>query len=149
MDITFYINNSPQNKIGKSLSSSRTISGTLRDVCNVTNPEILVESSSFPDYNYLHIPAFGRYYFIKEIQSYRNNLWTVSARVDVLESFKSEIRGQSVILEDSGSAGKNPYISNNAYVAMTKTKTDIVNFPSGLLSDGVYILITAGGVAAI
>ena len=99
MNITFYKNSSEKEKIGKSLSSGLTLSGNLRDECSITSPSILVEATSLVDYNYCYIPEFKRYYFISDITSVRNNLWRVSLKCDVLESFKSDIRNSSCIVK--------------------------------------------------
>lgn len=76
-------------------------------------------------------------------------MWRVYCERDVLESFKNAIKAQSVILADTADRGKNFYIPNDAYVTSVKTKTDIVQFPNGLLENGQYILITAGGVVSL
>ena len=41
----------------------------------------------------------------------------------------------------------NSYMRSNIWQTMVKDKTDILNFPNGLLDSGEYILITAGGNA--
>lgn len=147
MEIKLYHNTSANNKIDKSLHSETTYSGNLRDDSKVVNPEIMIESSNLTGFNYAYIPAFHRYYYIVEITSYRNNLWIVKLKVDVLMSFASDIKGLSCIIEATESYEGNDYLSDSeSWVSMVKAKTDILNFNgSSLLSNGEYILITAGG----
>ena len=149
MDIQLIYNASPHNKIGKSLQLLLTVQGELKHGCNITDPVIMFEIGNVPTCNYMYIPDFGRYYFIDQIESFRNNLWNIRAHVDVLESYKTQILQQIVTLQDTTEKGADPYIMNDAFVTKVKTKTDIVNFPNGLLDDGTFILITAGGVVSI
>lgn len=145
MEITLCVNNSEKNKIGKLLSNNNVFFGTLRGETSVTNPVILMEIDNPTIYNYAHIPEFKRYYFITDMISIRKGLWRISMKVDVLESFKTSINEISVILSDSENVGSENYLSSNVWKAKVKEKTDIVNFPNGLLDEGQFILITAGG----
>lgn len=149
MNIHLIYNASPKNKINKTLETLLTVTGSLKDGCNITDPVILFEIGNVPTCNYMYIPDFGRYYFIDMIESVRNNLWSITAHVDVLESYKTSILQQIVTLQDTSEKSADPYILNDAFVTKVKTKTDIVKFPNGLLDNGTFILITAGGVAAI
>lgn len=65
-------------------------------------------------------------------------------------SFQSEILNLDVIVSDL-SIGESPtetYMQGEQWETSVKNKTDIINFPSGLLDDGEYILITSGGIAS-
>ena len=65
--------------------------------------------------------------------------------VDVLESFKTDIKNLSVILLNTQNVGVNNYLPSPVFRNNVKAKTDIINFPSGLNDTGEFILITAGG----
>lgn len=145
MEITLCVNNSEKNKIDKLLSNKSVFSGTLRGETSVTNPVILMDINNPTEYNYAYIPDFNRYYFISDMISVRNGLWRISMKVDVLESFKSAIMGVSVILSDSENIGADNYLPGNIWKSKVKEKTDIINFPNGLMETGEFILITAGG----
>lgn len=146
MDIKLYHTNSPNNKIGKVLSSENIYTGSLRDSSEVVNPEVLIESSSVLNYNYAYIPAFHRYYFIKGITSYRTGLWLVKMEIDVLETYKDDILELHCILEATEDYKASNYLPDSeSWVSKVKAKTDIINFSNGLLDSGEYILITAGG----
>ena len=146
MDIKLYYTNSPNNKIGKHLDAEVTFSGSLRDTSKMLNPEVMIETNSLNGFNYAYIPQFNRYYFIKEIESYRTGLWVVKMEVDVLESYKASILNLDCIIEATEDYMANDYLSDSeSWVTSVKAKTDILNFNSGLLDSGEYILITAGG----
>lgn len=145
MDITLYVNNSEKNKIGKNLTNDFSLSGTLRDATSIINPIILVELNEIANYNYCYISNFKRYYFITDITVIRTGLYAISLSVDVLESFKSDIKNLSVILLNTENVGANNYLSSQVFRNNVKSKTDILNFPNGLNDSGEFILITAGG----
>lgn len=145
MNITLYVNKSEKNKIGKNLTNDFSISGTLRDTTNIINPVILIELNDIGNYNYCYIDDFKRYYFITDIAVIRTGLFAISLMVDVLESFKSDIKNLSVILLNTQNVGSSNYLSSPVFRNNVKSKTDILNFPNGLNDSGEFILITAGG----
>lgn len=145
MNIILYVNNSEKNKIGKTLTNDFSLSGTLRDVTNIINPVILIEISEIGNYNYCYINNFNRYYFITDITVIRTGLFAISLMVDVLESFKSDIKNLSVILLNTQNVGSSNYLPSPVFRNIVKSKTDILNFPNGLNDSGEFILITAGG----
>ena len=146
MQIKFYKNSSEKNKIGKSLSSGLTLSGNLRDECSITSPSILVESTSLVDYNYCYIPKFKRYYFISDIVSVRNNLWRVSLKCDVLESFKSDILNSSCIVKKQQNQSYSNNIDDGSYINRVDNFIEIANYQNGFNADGEFILLTAGAI---
>ena len=138
MDIKLYHNSSPNNKIGKTLNSETTFTGSFRDSTKVAN--------NLTGFNYAYIPAFNRYYYIENIESYRTGLWLIRLKVDVLESYKDEIKSLDCVIEATeGYAGDNYLSDSVSWVTKVKAKTDILTFSNGLLDNGEYILITAGG----
>lgn len=145
MNIILYVNNSEKNKIGKTLKNDISLSGTLRDATNIINPVILIEISEIGNYNYCYINNFNRYYFITDITVIRTGLFAISLMVDVLESFKSDIKNLSVILLNTQNVGSSNYLPSPVFRNNVKSKTDILNFPNGLNDSGEFILITAGG----
>ena len=146
MDIKLYHNSSPNNKIGKTLNSETTFTGSFRDSTKVINPEVLIEANNLTGFNYAYIPIFNRYYYIENIESYRTGLWIVKMKVDVLESHKASILNLDCIIEATENYMANDYLSESeSWVTSVKAKTDILTFSNGLLNSGEYILITAGG----
>lgn len=144
--ISLFKTNSENNRVVKTLTDEKQLSGELRNQTSVLNPNIRIESAdSISAYNYAYISEFGRYYYITDIVSVRTNCWVVSLRCDVLMSYKDEIRGLNVILDNTQETGLSNYLSSPNWVNLVKTKTDIKVFPSGLSEQGEFILITAGG----
>ena len=149
MNIILYQTFSERERINKTLSNELTLTGTLRGESSVINPTFMIETSNPSSYNYCYISEFGRYYFITNITSVRNGLWKINCSVDVLMSFKTDILNLNVIVSDLsiGESRESTYINGSQWVSTVKGKTDIINFPSGLLDSGEYILITSGGIA--
>lgn len=146
MNITLCNSSSERNEVNKSISGGVTFDCTLRAETSISDPSILLEfNGNLSQYNYCYIPDFQRYYYITDITSVRNNLWQVSCHVDVLMSFKNAILSSIAIIEETSVAGISNYLSNDVWVALSKDKTSIIPFASGLNSSGQYILITAGG----
>ena len=144
MNITLYVNSSEQNKINKTLAPVATLTGAIKEPSSITKPVILVEYSDPITFNYCYIDAFNRYYFVRDVVAVRNDLMRLFLDVDVLESFKTQILAQQVII-DKSKTDFNKYLPDENWRVNVKTKTDIVNYPSGLLESGEFILITAGG----
>ena len=148
MNIILYLNSSEREAITKDLSNGTVLTGSLRNESSVINPTILIEHLNPSGFNYCYIEEFGRYYFITDIVSVRTNLWRIRCSVDVLMSFAQEILNLNVIVSDASIGDQRPtYMSGDVWQTTVKTKTDVINFPSGLLDDGEYILITSGGIA--
>ena len=144
MDIRLCNNNSEKNRINKSITAGITLSGALRNSSNVVTPTIIINIENPTIYNYAYIPEFKRYYFITDYISVRTGIWQLNLKSDVLMSFKDSILASRVLVNKSESNGNN-YLSGSNWVSNCKAKTDIISFSGGLLNDGQYILITAGG----
>lgn len=133
------------NKLNKTINNVTNINGTLRQETSVINPSVLIEAQNLSGFNYMYINEFGRYYFITDIVSVKNGLWRVTGKVDVLMSFKAGIETCPVILANTEVTQLDKYMSGEMWKTQVKSKTDIINFSSGLNNTGEYILITSGG----
>ncbi|MEE3499293.1 MAG: hypothetical protein VZS12_09215 [Ruminococcus bromii] len=146
MVIDLYINSSENNRVNKVLSGKFEMSGTLRGETNVVNPEILIEHTNPTGYNYAYIPEFNRYYFINEFTAVRNGLWRVRLAVDVLETYKTQIKQMPAIIDKQQNKGNsNLYLNDGSYVIDSRSYNTILNFSGGFNDGGEFILITAGG----
>lgn len=144
MNIVLMSNLSEKNKINKTLTTIDTLEGSLKEPSSIINPEITIQRSNPTGFNYCYIPDFERYYFVTNVTVMHSNIIRLSLTVDVLESFKNQILAQTVIIEKNTNQF-DPYLMDPNRIRNVKTKTDILNFPSGLLESGEFILITAGG----
>ena len=150
MQITLYKTGSERHALRKELTSGVVLSGALREESNVINPTFTIRHENPTEFNYLYVTDFGRYYFITEMKSVRTNIWSISCSVDVLMSFQQGILNLNVTVSDLsyGEPNASVYMDGEQWKATVKTKTDVIQFPQGLLDSGEYILITSGGVVS-
>lgn len=101
MNIVLYENISEYNAVNKSITELTTLTGTLREESSIIDPIITISDIDiYIGYmNYAYIPEFNRYYFITNIESVRNNLWRVSFHVDVLFTYRNQIKSNRAIIE--------------------------------------------------
>ena len=150
MQINLFTCNAERNRINKSdhISNRFVLEGSFRKATSALNIEVDVEKTNplTYKYNYMYIEEFGRYYFIDEIVSVRNGLWTIMATVDVLMSFRKDILESSVIIDKAEDEDiSNLYLDDGSFVMDSRKYNEVKEFPSGLNENGSYILICAGG----
>lgn len=145
MDITLQINNSEKNRLDKSITDIITLSGTLRDKTSIIDPIIVIEGdlSSYVNCNYLTISAFNRSYFINNITSLRNDLFEITAHVDVLSTYKSQIRANSAIIARQEKKW-NLYLNDGVFKTYQNPHIVTKAFPSGF-TEQHFIFSVAGG----
>ena len=99
-NINTYHNTAEPNRVDKSsfLEAVSTLSGALRAPCSLINPSILIQQTTVPQFNYVHIPSFGRYYFVTNITAVNQKLWQIDLKCDVLMTYKSGIHTLSAII---------------------------------------------------
>lgn len=150
--INLYKNTGERKRVDKTdyLVTVGTISGALRAACDVQSPDILLEYSKFPDFNYVYIPAFGgRYYFVEKVVSAGKNLWQVSFTEDVLMSFKTGIKKLNAVIERQEN-DYNTLLADAAIPTAIGTVTDIIEFPvsfglNSALTRPIVLSVFAGG----
>lgn len=101
--IHFMQTSSATNVVDKEFSRSGIdLEGTLRAGSSLIDPVIIVEANApgfhANGYNYCQVEEFGRYYYITNIVSINYTLWEIHCHVDVLMSYKEQIRAQKAIV---------------------------------------------------
>lgn len=146
MHIQFYKTLSENNRIDKHLVKyGKERTGTLVDESSMYNPTILFELDveDLIDVNYMKIQEFGRYYFINDIVSVRNGLVRISANVDVLKSYESEIKNCKALI-DRNENKFNLYLNDDYFRTYSKPLILDLEFPNGLTGSSNVLVI--GGV---
>ena len=145
MEIKLYYNSSDNRCIKKALTDEFSITGTLRELTSIINPEITITSSVPLRYNYCYIPLFQRYYYINNIESVKNNVWKLVMEVDPLMSFKKDILLlKAVVSKQTDENNGDEYIDDGSLVTDNLMFKTVYNFANGFNSNSEYILITAG-----
>lgn len=147
LTIKLYHNASPVNKIGKNLTDELVTSDVLlKDDVSILKPVFKVKDvRSIITYNYLYCPDLMRYYFIDDIVSINNNLWEISAHVDVLETYKNKILANKAIVKRQSNKF-NTYLNDSEWDVFSYDDVITLQFSnSGFAKALEYLLVVAGG----
>ena len=144
--ITLYNMTSPVISLDKTMTQRASLTGNLREESNVINPEILIETTDIANINYAYIPAFGRYYFVTEIESVRTNLWRIHMHVDVLYTYRSQIRSNKALVYRQQN-NFDLLLDDGIFRCKQNPRVFHYKLPSGL-GNYNYILITMGASAS-
>lgn len=138
------------------LSSADDYTCTFIDNTSIMSPVIRIKApanTSMYSYNYAYISMFDRYYYISDIV-YGLGTWTISMRIDVLASYKTQIGNSSHYIERA-SYESNPYVIDSIYPLQTNQTLTIQKpekvgeyYPSifGTTITPSYVLGLIGGI---
>lgn len=116
---------------GKKVNSTDQPAGTgteynciVRTETGILNPAVTIDYglTSPPLFNYCKIPAFNRYYWIRE-WIFIDRLWTAELEVDALASFKSEIGASSLYVLRASAAFNTKIIDTHYPICNHETET--------------------------
>ena len=96
-----------------------------------------------PSGNYIHIPAFGRYYWITDM-TYDLGEWTIRCSCDVLATYKSAIGSSSQYVIRSASSYDNTLIDSLYPTKGTPSLATTRASSSLSMNDGLYIVGVVG-----
>ena len=142
LSVTLYNSASPVEKIGKTLTAGGTYSCTLKDTTSILNPVLIIRTSdAVYNYNYLYISEFQRYYFINDIKSVNNNVWEISAHVDVLETYKTAILANNAVIKRQEKL-YNLYLDDPEFHVLNYERIQTLKFPANAFSKNLkYVLV--------
>lgn len=142
-DIQLMNNQEELNKISKTPTLVRTLTGSLRDEADIVDPEILIEfDGTLTDCNYMYIPTLSRYYFIHKIECVRTKLWRISAHCDVLKTYANAILNTEAVVARSESR-YNLYLNDSMFKVYSNPRLQIANFPNKFTGES-YVLVMNG-----
>lgn len=145
LSVTLYNSSSPVEKIGKTLTAGGTYSCCLKDTTSILNPVLIIRTSDpVYNYNYLYIQEFNRYYFINDIKSVNNNVWEISAHVDVLETYKAAILANDAVIKRQ-SIKYNTYLNDPEWKTYAYEQVAAFKFPLTPFSKALKYILTVAG----
>ena len=148
MNITLYTTTSENNRVDKQLRNPISMTGKLKEESNVIDPVILFEVGNISGYNYCYIEDFGRYYFITEITSVRNGLWKVSLHVDVLFTYRTQIKKLSAVIDkQEGTNYTSDLYNDGSFRIREDNFIEVKEYSNGFNDAGEFILLTAGAIS--
>lgn len=146
-------NLSPSNFVSKNITDIATATGNLREGCNIIDPIIIIQSALESDIlsrvNYAYIEQFHRYYYVTDITLDVTGLWLFTMHVDVLMSYKDEIRQQNAIVARQ-QEHYNLYLDDGWFMAYQDPKIAITHFKDSSgntvhpFENYEYVLVVAG-----
>lgn len=89
INATFYNFSKRKNSTKIPTGTGDVVAVDLKSGVDLINPSFLIAMSDIPSWNYMQFE--GRYYFITDVISVRTELWEITASVDVLGTYKSDI----------------------------------------------------------
>lgn len=125
-----------ENRLDKTnfFTNQTTLSGTLREACDVLNPVIYCEISNPNIYNYCSIELFGnRSYFIKNFEYVNNKLVRFYLHVDVLQTYKDMILNLTPVISRTNKLASYTNVKDGTIIKDPKTKYKYEEFTGGVL----------------
>lgn len=98
---------------------------------------ILRTQSKVLEGNYIYVPNLNRYYFINNYTLSHERIY-IECHVDVLMSFKKEIKNENVIVKRNEKLF-NMYLDDNQYKVQNRTAVRTVVFPSGFTGHNIVL----------
>lgn len=142
-------NSDLQPTVNNVLSQDRTLISNcrLKASTSIIQPTIIIDwqFDFAPNFNYMYIPKFSRYYHISNI-TYVPPVWHIAATVDVLASYRTEISNTYQYVDRcSNNTGYDTKILDSIYPTITPGYSRAVSNLTSLvnnLSGGSFILGT-------
>lgn len=141
MNIYFYSTKSENNRLEKVLENETLLSGTMKNAIDLINP-VLQVCTNLMEFNYCYIPSLSRYYFIDKVEITRTHLYTLYLKIDVLQTYKEQIKNLKVVLSGSQS---NPYYKNYIDGVDVRTEYTTHQFENNFEENGEIILVALYG----
>ena len=132
-------------RVTKSFTQSLLVNAQIKEDTSIIDPTFIIEAPATVDFNYLKVPTWGRSYYIRNITALPGSRLALSCHVDVLDSFASEIKACTAIIDkQAGTAMTSPYLDDGSYVIQSSRVIQSYNYPLSF-NHQATILITAGG----
>ena len=141
MEIQLYSMTSEKNRLGKSKTLITTLSGSLKNQCNILTPSIVIEYLPPTSFNYFYIPEFSRYYFVTNITYITNSIVEITGSVDVLDSYEQQIRNNTAVIQRQESL-VNFDLFDSEFKTQQNTQLQVLKFPAGFSEVPQIVLAT-------
>lgn len=140
--IKFFKNLSENNELDKQLTGETLVAGDSRGDINLFQPSIIVKDVEVNQFNYCYIVELKRYYFVENFTIRPNGLAVIQLKVDVLMSFKDDIRASSGLIMKQRQY--NPYYGE--YDVESRVDVDRYDFPQNVFNyDGEFVIVAMKG----
>ena len=132
--VSFFSNTSDNRCLTKDLTLINSCTCDVYEPCDRLNPILTLDGGTISNEdvngivscNYCQIPEFGRSYFITNIVSERGKKVIINCHVDVLETYKDQIKECECIAARS-SSNYNPYLTDSLRLANAYVENQYIN----------------------
>lgn len=145
MEIRLYNTSDEDVVINKTIELKYTLDIDLKNVTNISQPMIKLyepEDMNFKIINYMYLPHFDRYYFVRSINIGPNKMYDFLLECDVLYTYKDKILDSEA--EISRSIKEGDYGQSSSRTQVIK-EVDIIESDFNVLYSPSIILTTIGG----
>lgn len=151
MTITLYKNLSESIVVNKNIQQIGVVTGTLRSTSSILNPTLAIEwNENIQLVNYIYINEFERYYYVGDIVSLINGMWEINCRVDVLMTYRDNIKQLNAVIARQ-ELSYNLYLEDNRLLTTSRRIYTTLAFPNRVNPANVddnapsFIFTCAGG----
>lgn len=140
MQVVFY-NHAKRSNSTKLPTGGTEIACVLKDDCSVVSPVLELKTDGYPTYNYAYISDFARYYYVSD-WTFNRGVWSCNLNVDVLTSWRTDIRATTAFVEYSSSNYSMDY-TDDRIMSTQEKEISLSETPASLSpfsSTGCYIL---------
>lgn len=138
MNVVFY-NHAKRSNSTKLPTGGMEIACVLKNDCSVTSPVLELKTDGYPTYNYAYISDFARYYYVSDWR-FNRGLWSCTLNVDVLTSWRTDIRATTAFVEYSSSNYSMDY-TDTRIMSTQEKEISVSETPAyPFSSTGCYIL---------
>ena len=146
MTLTLYKCTSENQRVDKSsyLGTGSDYTFSFKDESSAFEPSVLISTgTNITDKNYAYIDTLGRYYYITDITLVRAGLYRVKLHVDVLMTYKTQIKACSAVCLRQEN-DNNLYLDDPEFKVYNYRQIDCYNFSSPFSKNLEFILTVAG-----
>lgn len=155
MTINFYNVNDDNRVVSKTLGNAvhSVNDAQVYAQTSVMNPQFLMDYASYVvNSNYVHVPLWGRYYYVTDVTVIPGGRCVVHCREDVLMSNKDAIRNlDAYVLRTETSEDVNVLMTDNRIPCQANRHCHTLAFSTAPFSatdaNPVYLLTVVGGVS--
>lgn len=149
-EIVTYRSSAEINRVDKTsyLTEVFTYKGYFRNEQNITSPIITIDvkgDNPVPEFNYVYIPLFNRYYFVTGYEVIRTDLWNVYLEVDVLMTYKNGIKSLRAIVDRNENTynetipDKNRTFRNGYNVSVENVSNNVFDTSGSFILQGTFL----------
>lgn len=139
MTINLYSTGDNPKTVTKTLSAISSVQGRATQPCNILRPELILSGDSTVNAinaNYVYVPDFGRYYFVKDHTTDTAARIILSCEVDPLMSWAAGIRASKQLVTRSESIGAPTEIEDSLLPLKKSKDMYVIQFEGGSMNLG-------------